>query len=201
MQPAIFVHPLSPTGVANLQKAYQSPGSAWSRTRIQIALLSHQGYTPPTIGQVVHISNDTMRRIIAGYEAGGLSGLVRRPGGRLIIEILPLTPERIEVTVTRTCDNPVVIDSEEELLKEIVRLWPQAVIRRAQPKTLPAASSPPGGKRGGPAGTPENQRVKIVKGWLRVQGRVNQEVYAYSQGIAPSTLRRWKRQLGEEGKL
>ncbi|HEY4667617.1 MAG TPA: hypothetical protein VIH26_09985 [Anaerolineales bacterium] len=201
MHPTIFVHPLPPNEVANLQKAYRSPRSAWSRTLIQVALLSHHGYPPPTISQIVHMSNDSMQRIIGGYEAKGLSGLVRRPGGRLIIEVFPLTPERIEVAVTRTCDNPVVIDAEEELMKEIVRLWPQAVIRREQPQVPTVSPSPPGGKRGGPAGTPENQRIKIVRGWLRVQGRTHQEVYASSQDISTSTLRRWMRQLREEGKL
>ncbi len=201
MRPAIFVHPLSPTEAVNLQRTYQSPRAAWSRTRIQIASLTHKGYTPPTIGRIVHISNGTMRRIIASYEANGLSGLVRRPGGRLIIEILPVTPERIEVTVTRTCDNPVVIDSEEELLKVIVRLWPGAVIKRAQPMAPAAASYPTRTRRGGPAGTPEARRIQIVRGWLRVQGRMTQEIYASRQGVAASTLRRWRRQLDADGKL
>jgi hypothetical protein len=95
----------------------------------------------------------------------------------------------------------VAIDAEEALLKEIARLWPDAVIRREQPKALAAAYTPPGLKRGGPAGTPEAQRLQIVRGWLSVQGRMNQEVYASSQGIAASTLRRWLRQLRREHKL
>jgi hypothetical protein len=80
--------------------------------------------------------------------------------------------------------------SEQALLAEIQRIWPEAHTRHAPPA-----------RRGGPAGTPEDQRLQIVRGWLDVQGRMNQEVYAGSQGIAVSTLRRWMRAFQEAHKL
>jgi hypothetical protein len=200
MRPDVYIHPLSPAKEVNLQKDYRSAYIPWSRTHIQIGCPSSQG-CQQTIEQLSQISRATMRRITAGYIARGLSRLARHPSGRIIIEIVPVVSGRIQVTVTRTCDTPVAIDSEEALLKEIVRLWPEAVIRREQPKALAAAYTPPSIKRGGPAGTPEHQRIQIVRGWLRVQGRMNQEIYASGQGIAASTLRRWLRQLREEGKL
>lgn len=111
--------------------------------------------------------------------------------GQIIIKILALPSQQIQVTVIGTCTNPAVIEFLEAVLGEMGQRWPQVVIRRVEATK----------KRGGPIGTPEDQRIKIVRGWLRVQGRMNQEIYANSQGIAPSTLRRWQRELGDKGKL
>ncbi|HZQ09219.1 MAG TPA: helix-turn-helix domain-containing protein [Anaerolineae bacterium] len=56
-------------------------------------------------------------------------------------------------------------------------------------------------RRGGPLAPDDTEQLRIVRGWLRVQGRMNQEVYAREQGISPATLRRWMRQLEAQGKL
>lgn len=121
--------------------------------------------------------------------------------GRITIEILPPAREQIQVIVTRTCDNPEVIDLEEAVLRTLALLWPGVVIRRGSYESQTVTPEMIRRKRGGPAGTPADQKMKIVRGWLRVQGRVNQEIYARGQGVAPSTLRRWMRQLRHEGKL
>jgi hypothetical protein len=70
-----------------------------------------------------------------------------------------------------------------------------------QSETVTITLQLPAGKRGGPVGTPENQKVDTVKGWLEVRGQMNQELYAQSRGVAPSTLRRWTRELRVKGKL
>ncbi len=121
--------------------------------------------------------------------------------GRIMIEILPSIRKQIQVIVTRTCDNPEVVDLEEAVLRELVLLWPGVIIRRGSSETQTVTREMIRRKRGGPAGTPEDQKMKIVRGWLKVQGRINQEIYSRSQGVAPSTLRRWMRQLRQEDKL
>lgn len=201
MRPDIYVHPLATSKKASLEKDYRSAHIPWSRTRVRIVCPSPPGCPPRTIKQLTELIRDTTQRITAGYTAKGRSRLVRHPSGRIIVELIPVASRRVEVIVTRTCDTPVAIDAEEALLKAIVRLWPEAVVRREPPKALAAAYTPPGTKRGGPIGTPDHQRLQIVRGWLRMQGQMNQEIYASSQGIAASTLRRWLRQLREEDKL
>lgn len=54
---------------------------------------------------------------------------------------------------------------------------------------------------GGPRATPLNEQLRIVKGWLRVMGRINKETYAASQGIDQSTLYRWEKSLEKQGLL
>jgi len=121
--------------------------------------------------------------------------------GRVSIDIVSLDRGGFEVTVTRSSDKPEIIEYAESVLKEIVRLTPKVIIRRVSPTSPLVTFKSASPKRGGPAGTPEDQKMRIAAGWLRVQGRINQAVYADSQGVAPSTLRRWIRQLRQEGKL
>lgn len=56
-------------------------------------------------------------------------------------------------------------------------------------------------RRGGPEATPEEDRLRIVRGWEDQKGRMLQEVYAATYGIDATTLRRWRRELKNEGKL
>ncbi len=111
------------------------------------------------------------------------------------------SPRTIQVTVDRACDEPEIVAYAEALLTEIVRLWPGVVIRSGELEHAFGSRESRKSQRGGPVATPEGQRIQIVRGWFRVQGQVNQEIYAQSQGIAPSTLRRWIRELRDEGKL
>jgi hypothetical protein len=120
--------------------------------------------------------------------------------GRVLIEIVPHSPAGLEASVTRTCDKPEIVGLAEALVNELVRLSPGIVITRG-PMETKTVTSKSIGRRGGPIATPEDQKLKVVKGWLRAQGRLNQEIYAQSRGIAPSTLRRWIHQLRQAGKL
>jgi len=117
------------------------------------------------------------------------------------IEIVPLARGGLGVTVTRARDDPAVMNLIEAVLRQIAQGWPVVVMKTAQPETITVSLQPPVGKRGGPASTPEDQKIEIVKGWLEVRGRMNQEVYAHSRGVAASTLRRWMHELREAGKL
>lgn len=56
-------------------------------------------------------------------------------------------------------------------------------------------------RRGGPTPTPEKDKVKIVQGWRKAKGKVTQDAYADGQWITARTLRKWERELEEEGKL
>ncbi len=117
------------------------------------------------------------------------------------IEIAPHASGGLEAKVTQVYDDPVVMSYLEAVLGEIARGQPVVVMRTARSETVTVALQLPVGKRGGPAGTPEDQKMEIVKGWLEVRGRMNQEVYAHSRGVASSTLRRWMRELREASKL
>jgi hypothetical protein len=120
--------------------------------------------------------------------------------GRITIEIELNTQPSLEVTVRRSCSDPLVVEVFETVLHEISQRWPGATVTWIE---LPAPHlvSKPETRRGGPAGTPREQRRAIVAGWLRAQGRVNQEVYARSKGVSTATLRRWMANLREQGQL
>lgn len=124
------------------------------------------------------------------------------PGrGRVLIEIASDKDRGLQVTVMRTCNEPETVEFVEAILQEMIRIAPHAIIKRGSPDSMIERPAIASHKRGGPAGTPEGQKMKIVRGWLEVRGRMNQEIYSYSQGVTSSTLRRWVRQLRETGKL
>ncbi len=117
------------------------------------------------------------------------------------IEIVSLTPERVEVMVTHANDDPLFMSRIDRMMREMVECWPIVHVKISPSSTEELTPDHAHGKRGGPIGTPDSQRFEIVRGWLAIQGRMNQEVYAQSRGVAASTLRRWMRELRAEGKL
>jgi len=201
MQPDIYVHPLSPAKALHLQRNFQSASAPASRAQVELRCPLPPGAARRTIARLRQLSTEIMRRTAAAVVARGQWPADRPPNGRLVIEMRSVAADRLQVTVTRLCDSPIAVESVEVLLSEIARLWPAALIQREAPAALPTAASLPLSRRGGPVGTPEPQRLQIVQGWLTVQGRMNQEVYASTHGIAASTLRRWMRQLQAEDKL
>jgi hypothetical protein len=56
-------------------------------------------------------------------------------------------------------------------------------------------------RQGGPIPTPEQDRLDIVRRWQEKRGRMKQEVFASMHGISGRTLRRWEKDLKEQGKL
>lgn len=118
--------------------------------------------------------------------------------GRIKIDIAHSDPDGIEVTVVRSCDDPVLQNLADEILSDLVRRQPGVIVKRIE---SPAPSSGSSQKRGGPAGLPENKRLEIVRGWYLVQGRVKETTFAHSHNISPSTLRRWIREFRQAGKL
>ncbi len=122
----------------------------------------------------------------------------RKLAGRVRIDIASTGAGGIQVTVARACNNPTVLKLVDEALEDISRRYPKVVIKEVQPDVPLSALV---GKRGGPAGTPENKRIEIVKDWFKAQGRIKEVDYAASHGISPATLRRWTRELVKAGKL
>jgi len=117
------------------------------------------------------------------------------------IEIVTVAPEQVEVTVIHRDGDPLLLRCVDRLVQEIARCRPLAPVKIDQPVSESAPPSRTNGRRGGPSGTPKTQQLEIVQGWLAIQGRMNQEVYAQSRGVAASTLRRWLRDFRVEGKL
>jgi hypothetical protein len=56
-------------------------------------------------------------------------------------------------------------------------------------------------RHGGPVPTPEAEKIRIVQGWCKVKGKINQEAYAQGQWITARTLREWEKELEEQGKI
>lgn len=119
----------------------------------------------------------------------------------IMIEVVLNASEHVQVTVTYA-GNPTLIYHLKELTRELAHHLPRVelsmIVKPANTLVTAALNSR---KRGGPIGTPQDKKIKIVRGWQQLQGRMNQEIYAGSQGIAPSTLRRWTHELQEDGKL
>jgi transposase-like protein len=87
-----------------------------------------------------------------------------------------------------------MVDTVETML-DSVRRAPNVVVTPFHPEELMRRH------QGGPRAIADDQKLRIVRGWLQVQGRVNQEIYSQGHGISSATLRRWMRQLEQKGKL
>lgn len=118
--------------------------------------------------------------------------------GRVIIEISSSEPEGVQVIVARACRDPHIIQLVAQMLDPIIRSQPAVIVQEVD---LEAPLDVTKRKRGGPVGMPEAKRLEIIAGWFKVQGRVKEVVYANSQGISPSTLRRWIHEFRQAGKL
>jgi hypothetical protein len=53
----------------------------------------------------------------------------------------------------------------------------------------------------GPKDKPDDMKLRLVLGWLKEQDTITQEGYCKREGISPSTLRKWRKELEEQGKL
>lgn len=133
-------------------------------------------------------------------ESGSDSTVLSLRRGRVIIDIERQAPAEIHVTITPTCDNADVMEYCRRLCEQTLLEWPDARIKMNKPLIL-NASGQDKGRRGGPIGTPTDEKLRIIRDWVRVQGRVNQEVYAGTHGISSATLRRWLREIRVDGKL
>lgn len=120
--------------------------------------------------------------------------LSEKPTGRVTIELVFLASQQTQVTVTQWCDKPLMVETVETMLAA-VRHAPHVVVSQFDPEILRQRH------RGGPRAPSDDEKLRIVKGWLVAQGYTNQEVYAREQGISTATLRRWMRQLEQEAKL
>ena len=55
-------------------------------------------------------------------------------------------------------------------------------------------------RRGGPVPTPVEVKTRIVRGWIEVQGRENQNRYAKRKGVSARHLRNWIQEFMESGR-
>jgi hypothetical protein len=121
--------------------------------------------------------------------------LPQRTPGRATIELAYLASGQVNVTVTRLCDRPMMQAAVRCILDSIQKS-PEITLCPFDAEDLMRKR-----RRGGPPAPPETEKLRVVQGWMRVQGRMNQEVYVNEQGISPATLRRWTRELERDGKL
>lgn len=125
----------------------------------------------------------------------GAARLPIKSPGRATLELVHLPSGHVQVTVTRWCDKPIMVATVQTMLDSIQNA-PEVVVAPFDPAELLR-------KRhgGGPLPPSDTEKLRIVRGWLRLQGRINQDVYTRGQGISPATLRRWRHQLEVQGKL
>jgi len=74
-KPKIFVRPLSPAEVRELEELYRKTQGADTRTHCHIVLLSHEGKSVPQIAAIVRLGRDAVVRCIRRYEVEGIEGL------------------------------------------------------------------------------------------------------------------------------
>lgn len=122
------------------------------------------------------------------------SRLPKLTRGRANIELVFLPSQQVQVSVIHWCDTPIMIETVMTLLDSI-RASPHVMLSPFDPEALAKR------RRGGPIPTPDEDKVRIIRDWLGVQGHTKEEVFAHEQGISSATLRRWKRQLELQGKL
>lgn len=121
-----------------------------------------------------------------------------RRAGRVTLTISAQPSGGILLTVARACSNPKVLKLADEVIAHTRQQVADTVVKEVEPEVPFSALTR---KRGGPKGRPETQRIEIVKGWFKVQGKMKAVDYAHSRGISAATLRRWVRELLDTGKL
>ena len=80
---ALYLSPLSPEQIEELDELYRTTKDLRLRTRAQMILLAaEQGMTAPTIAEIVRKDDQTVRNWFKRYEAEGVEGLkdIPRPG-------------------------------------------------------------------------------------------------------------------------
>ncbi len=75
MCPARSIGELSDPEFAELDQLYWITNRADLRTRCQIILLCHEGYSVPDIAKLVRLSKDTVLYWLGRYNADGITGL------------------------------------------------------------------------------------------------------------------------------
>jgi len=84
IRPVVFVHSPSKGERRVLEEQFEETNEAALRTPCQIIPLFNQRYPLPRIVFIMHTSDDTVRHVIARYEAMGLDELYDQPWlGRL----------------------------------------------------------------------------------------------------------------------
>ena len=113
--------------------------------------------------------------------------------GRARIELLYIPSGQVQVTVISWCDKPIMVETAMSMLDSIQNKS-NVVVNPFDPKELMRKRH-----AGGPPPPSDSEKLRIVLGWRRVQGHMNQEVYTREHGISPATLRRWIHQLEKQG--
>ncbi len=83
MPHALTLPPLDAATLFDLRRRYDDAPDPDTRSRYQMMLLTQQGYTAPKIAAIVLRSEDTVRRVLKRFQAGGPDAVPRRyaPGG------------------------------------------------------------------------------------------------------------------------
>lgn len=115
--------------------------------------------------------------------------------GRATIELVMLPSGEAQVRVMRWCDKPTMVETVTAMLTAVEHL-PHVVVTPFDPDELLRKRH-----KGGPIPPSDTEKLRIVREWLKVQGQMNQKVFARQHSISPATLRRWMRQLEEQGRL
>ena len=78
MRPPIQIH-IRGHQLARLRAMYEETTCPWTRLRVQIVLLSHDGYSVEEIAKITRKSDDTVRYWLHRFQHDGCSGLLEAP--------------------------------------------------------------------------------------------------------------------------
>ena len=102
MRPPLRVMGLRGQQLVHLQELYRTTRCPRARVRIQIVLLSRQGYSVREIAGITHQSDDTVRRWLHRFMREGCAGVQERPRSGRPAEITPAVEQFLRECVRQT---------------------------------------------------------------------------------------------------
>lgn len=119
--------------------------------------------------------------------------------GQVVVDVVPLGNNASRVVVAYD-PNPCMLERMKQLRSQMRDELTQPQADTVE-EGVGVTEEPAPFRRGGPLGPSDDEKLRLVSGWLRVQGRQTQEVYAQLQGRSASTLRRYIRDLKAKGMI
>lgn len=119
-------------------------------------------------------------------------------------KIMQIDPDRVEVQAE--CTIALTRGYYDVLMQEIEKRWPGSRLNELAGDLLPSAvrklsarslRSTTKKRRGGPTPISLKEKIEMVRGWetVRAAREMNQEEYCKNIGVAPSTLRTYRREI------
>lgn len=116
------VRPLTNPEVQSLEYQYKNAPQHHFRTRCQIILLSHRGFSAPKMAKRLEKDVDTIYNWINRYNESGLSGLHNHKGQGNKATLGGLTKKQVDVLERAVADEPQNLNKVSEKLSKELKL-------------------------------------------------------------------------------